>query len=103
MGGEEFTILFPGSRATSVLEHLESLRKSIESYKLMLRESERPHRRGPGKPMSNASGTYKWISVTISIGVAERAERVDPPEAVLTAADRALYRAKADGRNRVSR
>ncbi len=53
-GGEEFTILFPGRRATSVMEHLESLRKSIESYKLTLRESERPHHPGPGKSMPNA-------------------------------------------------
>ena len=100
-GGEEFTILFPGRRATGVMEHLESLRKNIESYKLTLRESERPHRPKTGKFTPNASGAYKWISVTISIGVAERADRLAPPEAVLTEADSALYRAKTEGRNRV--
>lgn len=102
-GREEFTILFPGRRAISVMQHLESLRKNIESYKLMLRESGRPHRPTPGRAMPIASGANKWISVTISIGVAERGGRLDAPEAVLTAADKALYRAKTDGRNRVSR
>ncbi len=53
--------------------------------------------------MTIASGANKWIAVTISTGVAERGHRLDVPEAVLTAADKALYRAKTDGRNRVSR
>lgn len=53
--------------------------------------------------MPIASGANKWISVTISTGVAERGDRLDVPEAVLTAADKALYRAKTGGRNRVSR
>jgi GGDEF domain-containing protein len=102
-GGEEFSILFPGRRVISVMQHLESLRKNIESYKLMLRESGRPRNPGPGSTMPIVSGANKWISVTVSTGVAERADRLDPPEAVLEAADKALYRAKNDGRNRVSR
>ena len=102
-GGEEFTILFPGRRAISVMQHLESLRKDIESYKLMLRESGRLRRPGPRRAMPIASGANKWISVTISTGVAERGDRLDAPEAVLAAADKALYRAKTEGRNRVSR
>jgi GGDEF domain-containing protein len=100
-GGEEFIILFPGRRAISVMQHLESLRKNIEGYKLMLRE--RPRLPGPGKAMPTARGANKWISVTISTGVAERGNRLDLPEAVLLAADKALYRAKTDGRNKVSR
>ena len=102
-GGEEFTILFPGTRAISVMQHLESLRKNIESYKLMLRESGRPRQYSPGKAMPIASSANQWISVTISTGVADRADRLDAPEAVLAAADEALYRAKTEGRNRVSR
>lgn len=102
-GGEEFTILFPGRRAISVMPHLESLRKNIDSYKLLLRESEHPRRRKPDNAMTIPSGANKWISVTISTGVADRGHRLDVPEAVLTAADKALYRAKTEGRNRVSR
>jgi len=41
--------------------------------------------------------------VTISIGVAERNDRLTQPDEVIQAADKALYRAKNRGRNRVSR
>jgi diguanylate cyclase (GGDEF)-like protein len=43
------------------------------------------------------------VSVTISIGIAERNERLTSPDAVMEAADRALYRAKERGRNRLER
>jgi predicted signal transduction protein with EAL and GGDEF domain len=41
------------------------------------------------------------LSVTISLGVAERTERMRCPEDLLKAADEALYAAKAAGRNQV--
>ena len=41
------------------------------------------------------------LSVTISIGVATAATDKVGPETVLESADRALYQAKANGRNRV--
>lgn len=83
------------------MQHLESLRRNIDSYKVMLRDSGRPRHPTPGKAKPVAAVANKWISVTISIGVAERGDRLDVPEAVLAAADKALYRAKAEGRNRV--
>jgi diguanylate cyclase len=39
--------------------------------------------------------------VTVSIGVATSEEQESDPDLVLQAADKALYRAKANGRNRV--
>ena len=41
------------------------------------------------------------LSVTVSIGVATSAKEKTHPDVVLQAADKALYRAKANGRNRV--
>jgi diguanylate cyclase (GGDEF)-like protein len=100
-GGEEFAILFAGRRRTSVLQHLEALRKSIDEYKVMLRENGRSQLPAQAKPNFSASGAHQWISVTVSIGVAERSDRSESPERVLEASDKALYRAKAEGRNRV--
>jgi diguanylate cyclase (GGDEF)-like protein len=41
------------------------------------------------------------LSVTVSIGVATSAREKSQPELVLQAADKALYRAKDNGRNRI--
>jgi diguanylate cyclase (GGDEF)-like protein len=43
----------------------------------------------------------RHLSVTVSIGVAERNHRCSTPEQVVQAADKALYRAKMLGRNLV--
>jgi diguanylate cyclase (GGDEF)-like protein len=42
------------------------------------------------------------VIITVSIGAAERDESNVTPEQVIQAADKALYRAKQGGRNRVS-
>ena len=102
-GGEEFTVLFPGKEARETLPYLEALRAVIESYRLALRSSDRPKK---VKGNNRQPGSWRGkdgVSVTISIGVAESNERLVTPQAVLKAADRALYRAKEKGRNRVSR
>jgi len=100
-GGEEFAILYAGRRRASVIQHLESMRKSIDDYKVMLRESGRPQHATPGQAAPVSATVNKWISVTVSIGVAERSDRAETPDRVLEASDKALYRAKAEGRNRV--
>ncbi len=40
------------------------------------------------------------LTVTLSLGIAQRTPEMSGPEDLLTAADRALYKAKASGRNR---
>ncbi len=100
-GGEEFTILFPGQDADEAMPHLEQLRADIAGYRMALRAPDRPRRTRSGKRRRGAPGGTKSLSVTVSIGVAARTPRHDQPEAVIRAADKALYRAKRGGRDRV--
>jgi len=100
-GGEEFTVLFPGRTVDEVVPHLEELREAIADSSLTIRSLKRP-RKKPKKPVKRRS-PGKQVSVTISIGVAGPTEKRPTPRAVLKAADKALYRAKRGGRNKVRR
>jgi diguanylate cyclase (GGDEF)-like protein len=48
-------------------------------------------------------GGGKILRITVSIGTAARDEGLDSPQALVAAADEALYAAKEQGRNRVCR
>jgi diguanylate cyclase (GGDEF)-like protein len=102
-GGEEFTVLFPGKGLGEAVPFLEALRENVEAYQLALRASDRPKKSKGSKRQRGGWRAKRSVSVTISIGVAERNERLPTPEEVIQAADRALYRAKEKGRNQVSR
>lgn len=97
-GGEEFTVLFPGKSVEEAVPHLEELRESIEESSFAIRGRGRPK----AKPKNPKKGFGKKVSITISIGVAERDERQASPQDVIKAADKALYRAKNAGRNQVA-
>lgn len=100
-GGEEFTVLFPGKEIDDAIPYLEALRKSVADYKMALRASNRPKRPKSADRTRGAFRTAKSVSVSISIGVAERTEKLATPGVVVNAADKALYRAKKLGRNQV--
>ncbi|MCE5275478.1 MAG: GGDEF domain-containing protein [Syntrophaceae bacterium] len=99
-GGEEFTVIFPGRYADDALDHLEEIRKEVASSAFMIRSGFRPKEK-PRKPKARGSGG-KRVSVTISIGAAWPGSRSTTPNEVLKEADKALYRAKKQGRNRVA-
>lgn len=80
IGGEEFCILLPGLTAEEAAVALDRVRSTVEA---------------------TAIGPLPAGAVTISGGVAMTRAGMAPFEALLHAADTALYRAKEAGRNRV--
>ncbi|MFZ5774077.1 MAG: response regulator [Thermodesulfobacteriota bacterium] len=83
-GGEEFVIIMPGANQDDAARRAEDLRRQVaEEVRLEF----------GGKPLP---------PFTISLGVAAWPESQGPPQALLAAADSALYAAKNSGRNRVA-
>src|SRR5258706_8031062 len=118
-GGEEFAVLFPDRKVEETLPHLETLRQNIEEYKMSVRTEQQ--RRGEVRQNKDRrtktksafsldspqapplrSNRPELLSVTVSIGAAQRSDLLDKPDAVIRSADAALYPAKSTGRNRVS-
>ncbi|MBN1557406.1 MAG: GGDEF domain-containing protein [Lentisphaerae bacterium] len=99
-GGEEFVIVAETDDTAAVRAAVETLREHIASRRFTIRGRGRPRRKpeSPRPPEKPRQAT----TVTVSIGVASRGARYETPREVLEAADRALYRAKAAGRNRVA-
>jgi GGDEF domain-containing protein len=102
-GGEEFAVIFPDRGIDDAMPHLESMREAIENYRMAVRGVDRPKDEETGTQLRNRKPADRRLSVTVSMGVAERDETLRTPAQVLRAADKALYRAKHAGRNRVSR
>ena len=106
-GGEEFCVLFVERTLDQALPHLEKLRDDIEHYQIAVRSAQRPKDAQTGTrlrvPGVRRSATDKLLSVTVSIGVAQRDDTLAKPALVIHAADEALYRAKNAGRNRIRR
>lgn len=98
-GGEEFTILFPGRNRQEALPHLEEAREGVAAAHFRLRGARRPSRKPKG---GKSRSSDKRVAVTVSIGVAGRQQGKAHTERTVQAADKALYRAKEGGRNRVS-
>ncbi len=95
-GGEEFCIVFAGRRSDQAPEALEEIRRNVEAARLQLRSGQRPKNNAAGRKMrGNSQSGNRSVSVTISIGVA----RQQPDQDTIKEADKALYKAKKQGRN----
>jgi len=82
MGGEEFIVLCPSTGLEGAAQLAERVRAAVEGNRIEF-------------------STYQG-NVTISLGVACRSPQVDSIDALLKAADEAVYTAKRLGRNRVA-
>jgi diguanylate cyclase (GGDEF)-like protein len=89
-GGEEFVILLPATHQTAARHVAERLCKMVELAGF--------------PPLDSTAMPYTASTVaTVSCGVATAYPTVrDKPEWLLEAADKAMYQAKAEGRNRVA-
>jgi diguanylate cyclase (GGDEF)-like protein len=117
VGGEEFCILFRDKSMKEALSHLETLRVAIQESVFHLRglperrsvdrgldrRSQRSQRSARSERLRRALAetSTQEFSVTVSLGVAEPSPGAKEVELVVQAADKALYRAKRAGRNRV--
>jgi diguanylate cyclase (GGDEF)-like protein len=82
-GGEEFVIILPDSDKKKAFQKAETIRKSIENYEFAYK------------------GTK--MGVTMSFGVAAYPGDATTRRAIIDKADKALYKAKETGRNKVIR
>jgi len=81
-GGEEFALILPDASLEATETRAEGLREAVKRLNLQSR----------GEPLG---------TVTVSMGVSAYPQHGATAEALLRAADQALYRAKQDGRDRV--
>ena len=86
-GGEEFIILLPSTKLDDAFIVAERLRRTIENTKIDV-------------PTEKGDGIAYTLNVTISSGVYQYKE-TDTPQEFYQNADKALYVAKENGRNRV--
>lgn len=97
-GGEEFLVVFRGRSARDAQPFIEAVRKEIADVGFVLRGADRPVHK-PWRSSEAAHRKQPPVTVTISVGLAEKSTRHSTPELVLDAADAALYAAKEAGRN----
>jgi diguanylate cyclase len=84
IGGEEFAIIFPNTKVADAITVADQIRRQLEAKKWMLGSS--------GAALGTVTASFGVACLRVGEGTAELFQR----------ADKALYRAKSDGRNCVA-
>lgn len=80
-GGEELTVIFSDTTMENAMVPLQRLKQKVAEHKFVYNDAE--------------------ANITISIGVCTNASAIENKEALVELADKALYKAKQNGRNKV--
>jgi diguanylate cyclase (GGDEF)-like protein len=96
-GGEEFCVVFEGARSQGAQEGCERARQAVAELKISIPAQTKRVRRDAKVKRDHRID----VGVTVSVGCAARGSDRRGASEVLRAADQALYKAKAKGRNRV--
>lgn len=99
-GGEEFTVIFPNKTLSEAQLFCKELCKNVENSPFMLRNKKRPKSLKDNTKKKNRDAIP--LTITISIGLAERSADLTTSDEVIKQADKALYKAKKNGRNQVA-
>jgi diguanylate cyclase (GGDEF)-like protein len=89
LSGDEFAFFMPDAGVEEALAVAERIRAETEALAIDL--------------VADVSGGHDRISLSASIGVASSPEDATEADMLFAAADKALFRAKENGRNRVAR
>ena len=100
-GGEEFIVLFPNKNLHEAHLFCNELCKNVENSPFLLRNKKRPKSKQLNTQQRKQLEA-KPLTITISIGVAEHSQDLANSEDVIKQADKALYKAKKNGRNQVA-
>ncbi|MDQ6694103.1 MAG: sensor domain-containing diguanylate cyclase [Chloroflexota bacterium] len=92
-GGEEFSIILPGTTSVEGARIAEAARLAVAAHQF--------HLHGHMSQSLRSMGNLLPIHVTISIGVAAFPSDAISEQLLISTADKALYKAKHQGRNRV--
>ncbi|MCK4502700.1 MAG: GGDEF domain-containing protein, partial [Desulfuromonadales bacterium] len=86
-GGEELVVILPHTKIDDAVVAAESLRLEVENFKIILEDGERKG---------------EVVQVTASFGVSAIVAEVESVHCLLGQADKALYFAKKEGRNKTA-
>lgn len=99
-GGEEFTILFPNKTIDEARLYCDNMCLNISNNPFMLRDKARPKTKKNNEQKKEAKAIP--LTITVSVGLAERSDEYPKSKNVIKQADKALYKAKKNGRNQIA-